>query len=189
MANPQNRPEANTGDVSGAAPRPPAGEPVPPPAPPAEKTVPSPPPPSTEHGPAAQKSASPGQKPPQPAKKTPAKKAPAKAAKKAQQAPAKKAPAKKASPAKATPKKAAAKNAQAAPQPSEHPPADTNGQVVAAARQAAARAKSTVETADNPAVRQSALQSAGRYPVPLAVAVAVSLLAFLLIRQLTRRGS
>lgn len=183
MANPQDRPD----DMSEGAPQPPASKPVPPPAPPAAKSVPSPPPPVTDDSPATEKSASADKKPPPPAKKAPAKKAPAKVAKKA---PAKKAAAKKAAPAKTTGKKSAAKNVEAAgPQPADHPPGDTNGQVVAAAKEAAAQAKSTIEAADNPVSAESALQSVGRYPVPLAVAVAISLLAALLIRQLRQRGS
>lgn len=184
MANPQDRPD----DTPEGASQPPASKPVPPPTPPAAKSVPSPPPPATDDSPATEKSAPADKKQqPPPAKKAPAKRAPAKAAKKA---PAKKAAAKKAAPAKTTGKKSAGKNAEAAgPQPAEHPPGDTNGQVVAAAKEAAAQAKSTIEAADNPVSAESALQSVGRYPVPLAVAVAISLLAALLIRQLRQRGS
>ena len=63
---------------------------------------------------------------------------------------------------------------------------DTNGQLAAAAKDAAAHAKSTVEAASNPLPAQPAAASAGRSPVPLAVAIAISLLAVLLIRQLRR---
>ncbi|OBH41261.1 Rv3852 family protein [Mycobacterium mantenii] len=133
----------------------------------------------------------------------PEKKPPAKAAKKTAKAPAKKAPAKKApakkAPAKKAPvKKAPAKNAEPAPpkppeRPAEQPPLDvqqrveTNGDLTAAAKDAAAQAKSTVEAANNPVSREVADSAAGQFPLPLIVALAVSLLAILLIRQLRRR--
>ncbi|MGH3636857.1 MAG: nucleoid-structuring protein H-NS, partial [Mycobacterium sp.] len=93
-------------------------------------------------------------------------------------APAKKAPAK-----KAPAKKAPAKKAQSSP------PIETNGQLATGAKTAAARAKSTVTAASNPAAGESAPWSDSRFPVPVAVAMAVCLLALLLVRQLRRRGS
>src|ERR1700758_1518044 len=95
----------------------------------------------------------------------PEKKPPAKAVKKTAKAPAKKAPAKKAPAKKAPAKKAPAKKAQAkspepAPQNQPERPAqqplgtqqriETNGQLAAGAKDAAAQAKSTVEGANNP---------------------------------------
>ena len=128
-------------------------------------------------------------------KKAAAKKAPAKktAAKKAtaDDAPAKKAPAKKA-PAKKIP----VKNAEpAAPQLVEQPgeaPADlqqraeTNGQL-AAAKDAAAQAKSTVEKAEDPLAPDASESSPLQSPGPWLVAITLSLLAMLLVRQLRRR--
>ena len=89
-----------------------------------------------------------------------------------QKSSAKKAPAKKA-PTKKAPAK---KIAPLAP--------DTNGQLAAAAKEAAAHAKATVEAADNPLPAQSGPSSSGRSPLPFAVAIAISLLAILLIRKL-----
>ncbi|MEE2851105.1 MAG: nucleoid-structuring protein H-NS [Actinomycetota bacterium] len=132
----------------------------------------------------------------------PEKKPPAEAAKKAAKAPAKKAPAKKApakkAPAKKAPaKKVPAKKAEPAPpeppgRPAEPPVdvqqrAESNGDLTAAAKDAAAQAKSTVEAANNPVSPAVAGPAAGQSPVPLLVALAVSLLAILLIRQLRRR--
>jgi hypothetical protein len=129
----------------------------------------------------------------------PEKKPPAKAVKKAakapaaKKAPAKKAPAKKAPAKKAPAKKAPAKSAQPAPpKPAEQPLAmhgriETNGQLAAAAKDAAAQAKSTVEGANNPVSSDIAASSPGQSRVPLIVAVTLSLLAILLIRQLRRR--
>jgi hypothetical protein len=121
----------------------------------------------------------------------PAKKTPAKAAKKvpAKKAPAKKVPAKKAPAKKAPAKKAPA--ADAAP-PSPGPAlADTNGSrtVSAGAKEAAAQAKSTVDRADDSLLQPTLVPAPepGRSPLPLVVAIAVSLLAILLVRQL-RRG-
>jgi hypothetical protein len=147
----------------------------------------------------------PAKAPDKPAKKTPAKKAPAKAAKAAKKgqqaapekaaakkAAAKKAPAKKAPAKKAPAKKAAPpKNAAAKPisQPPTPPRVETNGQLAAAAKDAAAHAKSTVDKASNPVSGAAGLSSAGRSPVTLAVAIAVSLLALLLVRQLRQRGA
>ena len=65
-------------------------------------------------------------------------------------------------------------------------PGDTNGQLAAAAKDAAAHAKSTIEAAANPLPAQAGPSSSGRSPLPLAVAIAISLLAVLLIRQLRR---
>jgi hypothetical protein len=132
--------------------------------------------------------------PPAPPDKTP----PAKAVKKAAKAPAKKAPAKKAPAKKAPAKKAPAKKAPAksaappAPKPAEQPLTmqeriETNGELAAAAKDAAAQAKSTVEAADNPVSSDVAVSSSSQSRVPLIVAVTLSLLAILLIRQLRRR--
>ncbi|BBX55464.1 hypothetical protein TM48_00110 [Mycobacterium shottsii] len=115
-----------------------------------------------------------------PAKKTPAKKTPAK------KAPAKKAPAKKA-PATKPP----AQSPEPAPQPtalanvSQQQPS-TNGQLAEAAKDAAAQAKSTVDRANNPLPRVADEQPS-HSTVPLVAAIALSLLAMLLIRQLRRR--
>jgi hypothetical protein len=128
----------------------------------------------------------------------PEKKPPAKAVKKtakaaAKKAPAKKAPAKKAPGKKAPAKKAPAKRAEPAPpKPAEQPLVmreriETNGQLTAAAKDAAAQAKSTVEGADNPVKSDIAASSPSQSRVPLIVAVTLSLLAILLIRQLRRR--
>lgn len=127
--------------------------------------------------------------PPDPAKKAPAKKAPAK------KAPAKKAPAKKASAEKAPAKKAPAKKVEPTP-PAPSKPADqpqklaqrieTNGQLDAA-KDAAAHAKTAVERANDPASGDAHVPAARTSPVPLAVALAFSLLAVLLVRQLRRR--
>jgi len=128
----------------------------------------------------------------------PEKKPPAKAVKKvakspAKKAPAKKAPAKKAAAKKAPAKKAPAKSAPPAPpKPAEQPLGvqqriETNGQLAAAAKDAAAQAKSTVEGANNPVSQDVAPATSSQSPVPLIVAVALSLLAILLIRQLRRR--
>ena len=128
----------------------------------------------------------------------PAKKPPAKAVKKTAKAPAKKAPAKKAPAKKAPAKKAPAKKAPAkSPEPAPPKAADqplglqqrieTNGQLDAA-KDAAAQAKSTVEDANNPVSGdESGCQHRVASPVPLAVALALSLLAIVLIRQLRRR--
>jgi|ERR1700723_179269 hypothetical protein len=121
------------------------------------------------------------------AKKAPAKKAPAKKAV-AKKAPAKKAPAKKA-PAKKTPAQSPA------PTPPKPPVAqqdsqrriEPDGELSAAARDAAALAKSTVDAANNPVSANLPQSTAGQSSLPLVVAVALSLLALLLIRQLRRR--
>jgi hypothetical protein len=104
--------------------------------------------------------------PPDPAKKAPAKKAPAK-----------KAPAKKVEPAP--------------PKPADQPLGlaqriETNGQLDAA-KDAAAHAKSTVESANDPVSSGAQAPASRTSPVPLAVALAFSLLAILLVRQLRRR--
>jgi hypothetical protein len=117
--------------------------------------------------------------------KAPAAKAPAK------KAPAKKAPAKKAPAKKAPAKKAPAKSAEP-PKPAEQPLGvqqriETNGELAAAAKDAAAQAKSTVEDANNPVSPNVSASSSGQSPVPLIVALTLSLLAILLIRQLRRR--
>lgn len=128
----------------------------------------------------------------------PEKKPPAKAVKKtAKKAPAKKAPAKKAPAKKAPAKKAPAKSPEPAPGNSAKQPSDqalgiqqrieTNGQLAAGAKDAAAQAKSTVEGANNPVSPDVAPSVSRQSPVPLIVAVTLSLLAILLIRQLRRR--
>lgn len=133
-----------------------------------------------------------------PPEKTP----PAKAAKKAAKAPAKKAPAKKVPAKKAPAKKAPAKKAPAkkAPAKSAEPPAkapapalevqqriESNGDLAAAAKDAAAQAKSTVDAANNPVSPDAPIEVLTQSRLPLIVALAVSLLAILLIRQLRRR--
>ena len=127
----------------------------------------------------------------------PAKKPPAEAVKKAAKAPAKKAPAKKAPAKKAPAKKAPAKKAPPkSPEPAPPKAADqplglqqrieTNGQLDAA-KVAAAQAKSTVEAANDPVTSDASVPAPRTSPVPLLVALALSLLALLLIRQLGRR--
>ena len=96
---------------------------------------------------------------------------------------------------KAPPKKAPAKKAPAtspAPTPPKAPASrqqliESNGELAAAAKDAAAQAKSTVEDANNPVAPSIVPSSPSQSAVPLAVAVALSLLAMLLIRQLRRR--
>jgi len=118
----------------------------------------------------------------------PEKKPPAKAVKKTAKAPAKKAAAKKA-PAKKAPAKSPA---PAPPKPAERPLGvqqriETNGQLSSAAKDAAAQAKSAVEGANNPVTPDVTRPSSSQSPVPLIVALTLSLLAILLIRQLRRR--
>jgi hypothetical protein len=136
--------------------------------------------------------------PPENAPIPPEKKPPAKAAKKIAKAPAKKAPAKKAPAKKAPAKKAPAKKAPAkspAPPPPRLPAQpvaaaqriETNGDLSAAAKDAAAQAKSTVESANDPVSAGAGASALRQLPVPLIVALSVSLLAILLIRQLRRR--
>ncbi|MCV7076212.1 nucleoid-structuring protein H-NS [Mycobacterium szulgai] len=128
--------------------------------------------------------------PPPPAKKAPAKKAAKAPAKKA---PAKKAPAKKTPAKKAPAKKAPAKAAEPAPPKLADEVlgvahrAETNGQLAAAAKDAAAQAKSTVDHANNPLPRETSAPSPLQSPVPVLVAITLSLLALLLVRQLRRR--
>ncbi len=128
----------------------------------------------------------------------PEKKPPAKAAKKIAKAPAKKAPAKKVPAKKAPAKKAPAKKVPAnSPEPAPPKSAvqplaaqqriETNGDLAAAAKDAAAQAKSTVETADNPVAPDVPASVLSQSRLPLIVALGVSLLAILLIRQLRRR--
>jgi len=122
----------------------------------------------------------------------PAKEPPAKAVKKTAKAPAKKAPAKKAPAKKAPAKKAPAKSREPAPpKPADQPLGlaqriETNGQLDAA-KDAAAHAKSTVESANDPVSSDAYPPAARTSPVPLVVALALSLLAILLVRQLRRR--
>ncbi len=125
-----------------------------------------------------------------PPEKTP----PAKAAKKAAKAPAKKAPAKKAPAKKAHAKKAPAKKVPpkaAEPAPpqalADQQRIETNGDLTAAAKDVAAHAKSTVEAANDPVAPDVRSPALTQSPLPLIVALAVSLLAILLIRQLRRR--
>jgi hypothetical protein len=127
-----------------------------------------------------------------PAKKAPAKKAPGKHAV-AKKAPAKKAPAKKA-PAKKAEAKPLSEAVLEAPKSAEPPVekpavqhrAETNGQL-AAAKDVAAQAKSTVESAKDALPREASAASPLQSPVPLVVAITLSLLALLLVRQLRRR--
>jgi hypothetical protein len=122
----------------------------------------------------------------------PAKEPPAKEVKKTAKAPAKKAPAKKAPAKKAPAKKAPAKSPEPAPPKPADPPLDlaqrieTNGQLDAA-KDVAAHAKSTVESANDPVSSDPYPPAARTSPVPLVVALALSLLAILLVRQLRRR--
>ncbi|VBA56772.1 nucleoid-structuring protein H-NS [Mycobacterium pseudokansasii] len=123
-----------------------------------------------------------------PAKKQPAKKAAKAPAKKA---PAKKTPAKKAPAKKAPAKKTPADNPEPAPAamaaapPGVQQRAKTNGELAAAAKDTAAQAKSTVDRANDPLSRDLE-QSSNSFTVPLLVAVVLSLLAMLLVRQLRR---
>ncbi len=182
MAHPQDRsdnaPDTTPEHAPGAAPTPPA-----PPSPPTEPSSPpeTAPPEPPEHA---------AEMAPPPAKKAPAKKAPAKAAKKSPQGAPKKAPAKKAAakkaPAKKAAKKAPAKNAPA--KKAAPPRIDTNGQLAAGAKDAAAHAKSTVEAARNPVSGEVARRQPVAHHCRLAVAIVVSLLALLLVRQLRQRG-
>jgi hypothetical protein len=105
----------------------------------------------------------------------PAKSPPAKAAKK----PAKKAPAKKAPAKKAVAKKEPAK--------SPRQRIETNGQIAEAAKDVAAQAKSTVEAANNPIPPAAPIPESSQSPVPLLVALTLSLLAILLVRRLHNR--
>lgn len=149
--------------------------------------------PDAEPGAAAQ-SPEPGPAPAAPP--PPAKKAPGDAAKPAKKAPVK---ATKKTPAKKAAKKAPAKKAAKAPQaelsapkpvPAIAPPADTNGsrQPGVGAKEAAAHAKSTVDTASNP-VGPSAPATGGPSPVAVLVASTLGLLALLVLRQLLRRAA
>ena len=131
-----------------------------------------------------------------PPENPPEKGPPTEAVKKAAKAPAKKAPGKKAPAKKAPAKKAPAKKAPAKsaepPKPAEQPLGvqqriETNGELAAAAKDAAAQAKSTVEDANNPVSPGVPARSSSQLPVPLIVALTLSLLAILLIRQLRRR--
>lgn len=91
------------------------------------------------------------------------------------------------------PPKTPAKGAKSAPpKPAEAPVSlqqriETNGQLAAAAKDAAAQAKSTVEGANDALARNASVPAPSHSPVPLIVAVTLSLLALLLIRQLRRR--
>jgi hypothetical protein len=120
-----------------------------------------------------------------PAKKAPAKKAPGKKAA-AKKIPAKKAPAKKA-PAK-TPEPATRPVQQSAAMPPDlQQRIETNGELAAAAKDAAAQAKSTIDGANNPVPSSVAPSAPSQSALPVVVAVILSLLAILLIRQLRRR--
>lgn len=124
-----------------------------------------------------------------PAKKQPAKKVAKAPAKKgtAKKAPAKKAPAK-----KAPAKKAPAGNPESAPSamtaqpPSLEQRANSNGDLAAAAKDAAAQAKSAVERANDP-LSPDLERASSHFTVPVLVALTLSLLAMLLVRQLRRR--
>jgi len=129
----------------------------------------------------------------------PEKQPPAKAVKKTAKAPTKKAPAKKPTAKKAPAKKPTAEKAPAtrpgpaakpetqAEQPlGSEPPSAPNGEL-AAAKDAAAQAKSTIEAANNPVSQGASATEARLSLIPLIVALSLSLLAILLIRQLRRR--
>ena len=123
--------------------------------------------------------------PAKPAKEAAAKKAPDKAVKKA--APAKKAPQKSPVP-KAPPRKASP-----TPEPAAAGQlADTNGdgQVVSAAKEAAAQAKSTVASAPNPVSGPALVPSdgLGQSRLPLAAAIAAGVLAILMVLLARRRS-
>ncbi len=123
--------------------------------------------------------------PAKPAKEAAAKKAPDKAVKKA--APAKKAPQKSPVP-KAPPRKASP-----TPEPAAAGQlADTNGdgQVVSAAKEAAAQAKSTVASAPNPVTGPALVPSdgLGQSRLPLAAAIAAGVLAILMVLLARRRS-
>ncbi|QUR69409.1 nucleoid-structuring protein H-NS [Mycobacterium spongiae] len=135
-----------------------------------------------------------------PAKKQPVKKQPVKKAAKApaKKAAAKKSPAKKAAakktPAKKPPaKKTPTKSSQTSPPKKTGEPVDpqqrieTNGQLAAGAKDVAAQAKSIIDRANDPLPQGESTEPVSHSPVPLVVAVALSLLAILLIRQLRRR--
>jgi hypothetical protein len=122
----------------------------------------------------------------------PAKNPPAKAVKKtAAKAPAKKVPAKRAAAKKAPAKKSVAKKAPAKSPESTSPAAgqlaETNGQHSEAAKDVAAQAKSAVEGANNPVPPVAPVPASGQSPVPLLVALTLSLLAILLVGRLRRR--
>ena len=127
--------------------------------------------------------------PAKPAKKAAAKKAPDTAAKKAAK---KAAPAKKAaqrSPVPKTPPRAASP----IPEPATAGQlADTNGdgQVVSAAKEAAAQAKSTVASAPNPVTGPALVPSdgLGQSRLPLAAAIAAGVLAILMVLLARRRS-
>lgn len=116
----------------------------------------------------------------------PEKKPPAKAVKKTAKAPAKKAAAKKAPAKKAPAKKVPAEKPAGQPLGVQQR-IETNGELAAAAKDAAAQAKSTVDGANNPVSPGVVASASGQSPVPLIVALTLSLLAILLIRQLRRR--
>jgi hypothetical protein len=125
------------------------------------------------------------------AKKAPAKKAPAK------KTPAKKVPAKKApAPAKKVPAKKAPAPAKEVPEPATKvtpamAPVAGNGSVPIAdgAREAAAQAKSTIDRAKDSVAPAGLIPvpDPGRRSLPITIAIALSLLAIVLIRQL-RQG-
>ena len=64
---------------------------------------------------------------------------------------------------------------------------ETNGQLAEAAKVVAAQAKSTVEGANNAVPPVAPLPASSQSPVPLLVALTLSLLAILLVRRLRRR--
>jgi len=111
-----------------------------------------------------------------PAKKAPAKKAPVKKAR-AKAAPAKAAPAKKSAPAKKAP-----------PAPAKL--AETNGNLTAAAKEAAAQAKSTVTSASNAVSSRppNERNDCDSSRLPIAAALITGLLAIVVVLYLARRG-
>lgn len=181
MAHPQDRPH----ETPDPAPEPPLTDAPLAGLPPLDPPHTAPPPPATE---AADKSRDHDPAGKSPANKAAKKTAPAKAAKKqaaAKKAVSKKAPAKKTPAAKTPGKKAPAKKAVAKKIAPAAP--ESNGQLAAAAKDAAAHAKSTVEAARNPLPTQPAPGSVGRSPAPFVVAIAISVLAVLLVRRLRQQ--
>lgn len=150
---------------------------------PEDRPAPAPSPPA----PGSDSAATPETPPKPPAKKavkkSPARKAPAKKA-------VAKAPAKNVAPKKAPPKKVA-ETPPAPPEPATPAGlADTNGSgQIAAAKEAAAQAKANIETASDTVAKPAPrpVVPAVRSWRPLAIALAVSLLAVLVARYLRRR--
>jgi len=124
---------------------------------------------------------------PPPAAKSPA----AKKAGPAKKAAARKAPAKKAAAKKAPAKKAPAKGAPAKAPSAPAQLVETNGNLVSAAKEAAAQAKSTVATASNAVSGPPPAQRDDENPsrLPVAAALITGLLAILALVYIARRGS